>query len=208
MKSGVKKEDSSTMRRMFQVVRSIDLTTVIVHLILITAGAFIALFLSNFQQTRMKQEKEVMMLEQLHQSLSADIQNLESLATYRQSILDENRALKKYLISGDPWNDSISLLFYNVSSSGIFIQHAGAFESLKSTGIDLIRNSDIRIGLFAVYEENFKALNSMEESYSQMLSQHWLPLIIDQLIIDSAPSHLEGLSATVGVVPKLINAVY
>src|ERR1043165_6219908 len=144
MKATRKKLSSSAMEKMFQVVRKIDITTVIVHLVLISAGAFLALFLSNLHQTKTERSREVVMLEQLQQSLTDDIRNLEMSAEYRQATINGTKVLKEFLVNHHPWNDSMSRLFYQVSSTGMIFPHPGAFESLKSTGIDLVHNPDIR----------------------------------------------------------------
>ena len=175
------------MGKMFQVVRTIDFTTVLVHLILITAGAVLALFLSNLQQRKIEQKKEVVMLEQLQQSLTIDLQNLEQFAQYHQAIAFQTKQLKQFLMNDRPWNDSISQVFYGISSTVMLFPHAGAFESLKSTGIDLVQNPEIRLRLFQVYEENFKSINRMEDDYSKILSELWLPFFSNHILIDSNP---------------------
>lgn len=190
MKHAKNSHHYSAMEQMFQVVRRIDFLTVLVHLTLITAGAFIALFLTNLHEVKKKQEKEVVMLEQLHQNLTVDQQGLQSFVKYRQSLIADSRTVKKFLVHQRPWNDSISNFIFHISGTNILFPHTGTFESLKSTGIDLIQHPEIRFGLFATYEENLKALNVMEANYAQLLNQFWIPLISDHLLLDSSLTFL------------------
>ena len=164
MKPAKQNRQSSGMEQMFQFARPIDLLTVMVHLTLITAGAFIALFLTNLHEEKKKKEKEAVMLEQLHQNLTADQQGLQALADYRVSLIKDSRTVKKFLVLQRPWSDSLSSLIFHISGTNIFFPHTGTFESLKATGIELIQNPDIRFGLFTTYEENLKALNATESN--------------------------------------------
>jgi len=188
MKNGARKERPSVGKRMYDVVTRIDIFTVFVHLVLITAGAFLALFLSNLQQTRNERKKEEVMLEQLQQALNADIQSLQTFVDARQRIMSETRFLRKFLDNSHAWNDSISILIYDISSTGMFYPHPGAFESLKSTGTNIVTNSEVRLGLFTLYEENFEALNRIEEYHAQFLNQLWVPYILDRLHLDTFPT--------------------
>ncbi|MFI5134238.1 MAG: glycogen-binding domain-containing protein [Chitinophagales bacterium] len=187
MKNGGKKVRPSIGRRMYDVVTRIDFFTVFVHLILITAGALLALFLSNLQQKKIEQKKEIVMLEQLNQGLAGDLQNLEQFAEYHQAIVFQTRQLRQFLMNDHPWNDSMSQLFYTISSTPMVYPHSGAFESLKSTGIDLVQNPEIRLRLFTLYEEDFRSLNRMEDDYSKILSELWLPFFSNHILIDSNP---------------------
>ncbi len=185
--------ETSAMGRWFDVVRRIDFITVLVHLALITAGAFLALYLSSLHERKKQNAREEVLLQQLQQSLAVDISNLNALADFRRQSLNEINAARRYCMGTQPWTDTISNLFLNISSTVRFFPHPGAFESFKSTGIDLIRNPDIRFGLFTVYEENFAVLAEQELAYITILSQSWLPLISDRMLIDSAASNLSPL---------------
>lgn len=190
MKPAKHNRQSSGMEQMFQFARPVDLLTVLVHLTLITTGAFIALLLTNLHEEKKKNEKEVVMLEQLHQNLIVDQQGLQSLVQYRTGLIRDSRAVKKFLVLQRPWNDSISNLIFHISGTNLFFPHIGTFESLKSTGIDLIQNPDIRFGLFSTYEENLKSLHATESNYAELLNHFWIPLISDHLMLDSSLAFL------------------
>lgn len=194
------------MGQLFDVVRSIDFVTVLVHLALITAGAFLALYLSNLAERNRRNVKEEVILTQLKQGLDADIANLQGMAQYREKSVKEINAIRSFLFSSEPWSDQISALFFSISTTGVFIPHPGAFESYKSTGIDLIKNPDIRFGLFTVYEENFTALRVQEEGYANMLLQYWLPMMSEQILIDSAAAAAQPLDfVSLRKNPRLLN---
>ncbi|MFC3881294.1 DUF6090 family protein [Algoriphagus namhaensis] len=129
------------------------------EIILVVIGILIALQINNDNQEKLNRNYEVTMLREIQDALEEDIKNmeggLENIAEVKKSVF------KLASIRSDPSypQDSLAYHFSEVRRGGITIAvNYSPYESIKSTGLDKISNSDLRNSITNLYEVQLKGV--------------------------------------------------
>ncbi|MBK8636493.1 MAG: hypothetical protein IPN72_24275 [Saprospiraceae bacterium] len=64
--------------------------------------------------------------------------------------------------------DSFMLYYYTITRDFINIQNIAGYETLKSRGLELIKNDSLRLKIITIYEYEYNTLRKLEEEYSEM----------------------------------------
>ena len=114
------------------------------EIILVVIGILIALSVNNLNQKRLNKNKEKALLEQL----AKDLSRAEKDIKFNLSIHDQAISSAQYVLghmgSEAPYEDSIG---YHLSQAFLWSKleiDLGAFENMKSTGLDIISNNELR----------------------------------------------------------------
>ncbi len=160
------------------------------EVLLIAVGIFVALQASEWQTRKTEHLTELSYLDELRTSLDLDRQRiLLGLDRYRDI---ENRVeeLIFMLQSGEPYSQSMDSFFGAVYGTNAFDLNAAAYESLKSHGLTLISNRDIRSQIAQVYEQTYadvrRAVRTEESSVLDLLRPYFLKNFKDLVFNKSA----------------------
>ena len=120
------------------------------EIILVVIGILIALQINTDTKQKEDRHFELMMLNNIRNDISEDIGFYEALYNRcKQMEIAANSLLESYGSS----NDSLVLRLYPIMTMGIsFESRNGAYEALKSTGLDKISNDTIRNNLTTMYD--------------------------------------------------------
>lgn len=136
------------------------------EIILVVVGILIALQINNWNESRKARLKEVEILKDFQIALKYDILQIDSIfAQYDRAKASIDKILH-HLEQDLPHSDSLDSDFFNtalVFDSGGLTD--GAYETLKSTGFDLISNKEIRDLIILIYDEFNPYLESSEKRY-------------------------------------------
>jgi hypothetical protein len=119
--------------------------------ILVFLGILIALQVDNWNQDRKEQKLERVLLSEMRSNLKGDLEDLEFNINYQKERLYSNQVVLDFLNSELPWHDSLGIHFARLIGAGLFDSNPSAYESLKTIGIDLIRNDSLRQNITGVY---------------------------------------------------------
>lgn len=135
------------------------LTYAIGEIILVVIGILIALQINNLNQEKINRNYELTMLKEIRDALDKDILNIEGglkdLEDLKQSVY--NLAT----IRNEPSypQDSLVYHFTKVRRGGIAVVfNYSPYESIKSTGLDKISNSELRNSISNLYEVKLKGV--------------------------------------------------
>jgi hypothetical protein len=128
------------------------------EVVLIVVGITIALAANTWYEQQREHRDEILVLEQIEESLNADlalfVENFKTMQRSEQEIV----ALLAHLEAGDPYSASLDPYFRSaIRWRGIRIRSA-PYEELKNRGFDLISDSSLRNRLIDFYEFHFPAL--------------------------------------------------
>jgi hypothetical protein len=134
------------------------------EIILVVIGILIALQINNWNQNRLDKAFEITMLKEIKSSLETDLEFLEGIKS-RVSIKEEGiQELLKMIASNRTYPDSTLLKSYNKMIQGVWYNYnVGAYEGLKSVGLDRISNDSLRKELILLYESDFPFFKAMYE---------------------------------------------
>ena len=126
------------------------------EIILVVIGILIALSINNWNENRKSYKSERLLLSEMLNALKSDLG--------RTKFIYENRALKKdkaiETLINDlnkvnlPHDSVLSPSFWQMTMTLSFVYDKGAYESLKSHGLEIIQNDSLRQKIVRVYEND------------------------------------------------------
>lgn len=78
--------------------------------------------------------------------------------------------------------DTLPQHYFNLTRDYVAIQNISGYESLKSRGLELIKNDSLRFQIITLYEYDYNTLKKFEEEYIEMQYQQSYFEPINQLI--------------------------
>ena len=125
------------------------------EIILVVLGILIALQINNWNENRIASIDELQMLKTLKIGLEADLSDLKwNEKRIELSIVSANKvihSIERNLPYRDSISDHIGIMMFPV----MFVNSTSAFETLKSKGINLISNDDLRNQIIDVYDSEY-----------------------------------------------------
>ncbi len=140
------------------------------EILLVVIGILIALSINNWNQEKQSRVKEIEMLKDFQKGLKYDILQMDSIFLhYDRAKVSLNKVLY-HLEENLAYSDSLDFHFFNTTliydSGGLT---DGVYETLKSSGFDLISNKDIRDLIISVYDEHNPWMNDWEKRYINLI---------------------------------------
>ena len=85
-------------------------------------------------------------------TLDEDIQGLESKVAVFQKMIDGITEIVSHIENQRPYEDRLTSLFSSCVGWEIYTPNSGPYEALKSKGLDLIQDQELRMNLIDYYE--------------------------------------------------------
>ncbi|MEM8523468.1 MAG: hypothetical protein AAGG68_02435 [Bacteroidota bacterium] len=131
-------------------------------------GISVAFALQKWNEDRRDRRAEEKTLLEIKNGLQQDIIDIEGNIKGHLTGLSACNYFRK-LIKGRPVaKDSIADQYYFLLRDYISIQNKTGYESLKSKGLELIRNDSLRFSIISVYDIQYEILEKLEEQYNEM----------------------------------------
>lgn len=129
------------------------------EIVLVVIGILIALQINNWNENRAELDYQHTVLDEISRALEADIEKYrENLAVLKQ--VDSGITGIVKLIKKDPKSVSLGEFYQSANKTVLnitFGYNAGAYEGLRSTGLEKIQNTELRSKIIAYYEVTVKA---------------------------------------------------
>lgn len=127
-----------------------------------------AFALNNWNENRKNRNAEDKILSEIYFGLEKDLSDInENMLGHELG----NRAATYFrnLIAGNPEStDSLILFYYSLTRDYISIQNTSGYETLKSRGLEIIRNDSLRTKIISIYEYDYNIIRKFEEEYFEM----------------------------------------
>ena len=145
------------------------------EIILVIIGILIALQINNWNENRQLNQRELNLLNELKSNLEVNITNLNNdIKIQKESVyyinyilnLNENKT---------PYNDSIPSYLQRANFAPDVILTSSAFETLKSTGLELIKQDNLRQEIINLFEIEYPLL--MQET-RRLEDQLWSTVLM------------------------------
>jgi len=125
------------------------------EILLVVIGILIALQINNWNQDRLSRAEELRILKALKTGLEKDRDDLLFNAGSISSSISSADKVIYALEHNVPYRDSIADYLGDVMFPVLFVNSTSAFETLKSKGIDLIRDPELRDQIIEVYDSGY-----------------------------------------------------
>ena len=123
------------------------------EILLVVVGILIALQINNWNEGKINNQRESIILNEILNSINKDLQYYEDivdpLIERKQKGLD---SLEVYIFDKKTIQDSLfSAFYYNANQDLVLFFDNGPYEALKSSGLNLITNDSLRSAINDVY---------------------------------------------------------
>ena len=128
------------------------------EVVLIVVGVTIALAGTSWYEGRQERRDEILVLQQLRQTLSADLQEINMTWEMTRQRERKIMALLDHLESDRPYAAELAKNFQSLFGWRIVRIKTAPFEALKIRGYSLISNAILREKLISFYEDHYAKL--------------------------------------------------
>lgn len=140
------------------------------EIILVVIGILIALSINNWNQGKIRIAKEIEILKSFQSQLNIDLVEFDESLTFYKGAKNSIDVILHHLEADLPYNDSINLHFFKSTRTwGTSDLDNNVFETLKSIGIDLISNHDVRNQVVKIYDDDDVWIKEFETTYINSL---------------------------------------
>lgn len=145
------------------------------EILLVVIGILIALQINTWNEDRKNGIREMQLLTELKTNLQINIQNLENDIESQVKSAATIDYLIEHLSNRRPYKDSLEYFFYEADYAPDVVLSASAFETLKSTGLELIQTDSLRSAIINLFEIDYPTL--MQET-KRLEDQVWSVTIV------------------------------
>lgn len=153
------------------------------EVLLIVIGVTIALTATSWYEQRLDRRDEIQILEQLHQTLTEDLQAIERAGEITRNRERDLVSLLAYLESPHPYESEISPNFQALFGWRTVRLTKAPFETLKSQSYRAISNDELRYLLIAFYEDHFAKLENNSLLDRELAIQKIQPYFFDNFVL-------------------------
>jgi hypothetical protein len=159
--------------RVSRIVSAVSWKYAVGEILLIVIGVTLALAVNSWATTRQRRVDEVKILEQLSLSLDKDRVSLEETVTWLQDTADGLKALRQHLAERRPYSNELDKSFALMTMFAGGSINVSAYESLKSRGLDLISNDELRVQLVSVFERDSEQVDNVGAIFRDEVMAFW-----------------------------------
>ncbi len=142
-------------------------TKYIFEFLSIFLGVTLAFALSQWNERNKRYESSEKTLLEIRNGLASDIVDLRGNKTGHETGIYACHYFRKYLTEQKVDKDSVVLMFNSLLRDYISIQNKSGYESLKSKGLELVRDDSLRLEIISLYDFDYEIIEKMEEGYSE-----------------------------------------
>ncbi|MEM6722025.1 MAG: DUF6090 family protein [Bacteroidota bacterium] len=143
------------------------------EILLIFIGITLAITFQNWNENRKQAELEKTVLEQLKVSLQNDLKDVNANLGTHQKVQRSCMQILQVLNGSEPLNDQqVIRLISEASDNSFLISDVSTYEYLKSVGLHIIQNDDLRKQISMLYEVVYKGIHGIENN-SSFIQQHF-----------------------------------
>lgn len=128
------------------------------EIILVVIGILVALQINNLNESNKQSKRERSLLEELKTNLATNVRNLESDITIQNEGASAIHYLLEYIDNKRPYIDTLDGLFQDADFVPDVVLSSSAFETLKSSGLEIIQNNNLRKEVINLFEVNYPYL--------------------------------------------------
>jgi len=135
------------------------------EIVLVVIGILIALQINTWKEEQKSKRVEFVILTELKKNIEADILELDSTLTKVNHRIRSSKIILKSLSNNDSYSDSLNSHFGWAMVYDNMQFHTGAYESLKSSGSQLINDESLRFEISNYYDF---VINDMKTSFREI----------------------------------------
>lgn len=149
--------------------RAQNWTAVTIDLVIVVVGVYLGLQVSNWNDARNQRAREVATLGELSAALSADAAAIEDALPHVRRIAASAEALLAHMRVGKPYEPMLNQHFGIIYGFHPLEFNRAGYESLKSQGLDLVSDNELRSDIVRVYERTYARLEESRDAERRII---------------------------------------
>ena len=130
-----------------------------------------AFALNNWNDNRRAHHSESKILAEIKNGLDKDIGDIHSNLDGHEKGISACNYFRDLLTDKKVDTKSLMDHYHYLTRDFISVQNVAGYETLKSRGLELIKNDSLRLQIIGLYEYDYNTLRKLEEEYSEMQFQ-------------------------------------
>lgn len=130
-----------------------------------------AFALNNWNENRRDNQAANKILTEISNGLQKDMEDININVEGHVSGIKACNFWRKLILNEEVNLDYLNQHYFNLTRDFFSAQNVSGYETLKSRGLELIKNDSLRFNIISLYEYDFEALKTMEENYYEMQFQ-------------------------------------
>lgn len=143
-------------------------TKFLLEFISVFIAVVFAFALSNWNDNRKDNNTEKKILKEIANGLTKDLYDLKLNVYGHKEGIKSSRFWRKIINNADCSQDSILTYYLSLTRDFVSIQNKAGYETLKSKGLEIIKNDSLRLEIISLYEYDYSILQKLEETYGEM----------------------------------------
>lgn len=144
------------------------------EIVLVVIGILIALQINTWKEEQKSKRVEIVILTELKKNIDADIKEMDSTIVNVNNRIKSTKIILKSFSNNYSYHDSLNSHFGWAMVYDDMFFHTGAYESLKSSGSQLINDEALRFEISNYYDYSINSLKSglreiRDDFYNYML---------------------------------------
>jgi hypothetical protein len=145
------------------------------EILLVVIGILIALQVDNWKEDIKQNKRELILLSELKSNLKTNVRNLENDISVQTKSIRSFEYILNLPNKKLPFNDSISRYLYDIDYCTDVVLITSAFQTMKSSGLEIIRSDSLRMAIVNLYEVGYPEL--MQET-KRLEDQLWPAVVM------------------------------
>ena len=159
-------------------IKETDLRKGFREILFIFIGITLAVWFNNWNDERKNRATERKALIELQKSIEHDLEDIRlNISSFRKRI-DTYRQLIKFIEQEQSMTDTLKKRLPFMMGTTTFINNTAAYESLKSQGINLIRDQQLKLAILNYYDVSQDWIISNERDHHKHYVEYLKPMII------------------------------
>jgi Family of unknown function (DUF6090) len=191
----------------------------LLEIFVITLGILGAFALNNWNELRTESSQELKLLKTLKLDLDENTRRLKQMISSDSILLERNRIVVQLLKDDRSlFHDSLRVYFGNINTYYAFFPQVMAYESLKSEGVNLIKNDSLRFSIIKLFDDDYNINTHATETKKDMainsnsfLAKHIEMLTLSNGWMGGIPNDYESLkgnSEFINIISQISSAKY
>lgn len=151
------------------------------EIILIFIGITVAIWFNNWNEARKLKKVEINTLIELKKAFQQDHADIKDNIKGYASRAELYESIIYHLENKIPFNDTLQQELQYMRGITTFLPTMGPYETLKSRGLELISNNELRLKISKIYEYQYTRIVNAESLHHQHRLDYLKPEIIDKL---------------------------
>lgn len=148
------------------------------EILFIFIGITMAIWFNNWNEAKKEQKVEIKSLAELKEAITQDLVDInENIAGFRERV-NLYRILLKHIEEDLPMTDSLKSRLPYLQGLTTFLSNIGPYETLKSRGLETIRNDSIRLKISLYYDVEYERIQTNEKQHHSHYNEYLKPQLL------------------------------